>query len=362
MRSLALCLVTALLALGVSACGAAQPEVSTTTGAAAAAPSEEHGDHSGHSMATDSEVPFDALFIDGMIEHHQGAVEMAEIAIAQAEHEEIRLFAEGIIAAQDEEIEQMQAWRAAWFPDLEPTAGMAMDMGQMSIPDDESIPFDQRFLEAMISHHEGAIQMAEMALEMSEREEILTLAQAIIAAQTAEIEQMQLWLAEWYSVAALDAVTTSPYAVQLASPVRGLTAQEVDDLLAGRGMGYARMAELNNHPGPRHLLDLNAELALTPAQITQVEATFAQMEANAQALGAEIVAREQALSEAFAAGTLDAATLDAQVAALADLYGELRGVHLQAHLTVTPLLTGAQVAQYNTLRGYADPDASHPAH
>jgi uncharacterized protein (DUF305 family) len=50
----------------------------------------------------------------------------------------------------------------------------------------------------MISHHQGAIDMAEMALAQAEHEEIRTLSEEIVAAQTAEIEQMQAWLAEWY--------------------------------------------------------------------------------------------------------------------------------------------------------------------
>jgi len=153
----------------------------------------DHGD-------MDSEALFDAMFIDSMIEHHQGAIDMAEMALEQAEHEELRSLAEAIIAAQTSEIEQMQNWRSQWFPDLAATEGMAMDMGQMTISEDESIPFDQRFIEAMISHHQGAIDMAEMALEQAEHEEIRTLAEAIIAAQTAEIEQMRGWLQEWYNV------------------------------------------------------------------------------------------------------------------------------------------------------------------
>ncbi len=177
----------------LSACTAVQP------GAPAAAPTAQSGgtDHSGH-MTTDA--PFDAAFIDGMIEHHQGAIAMAEEVIANSERPELRTLADAIIGAQTAEIAQMQEWRAAWFPDLAPTAGVAMDMGDMRIGPDDGTPFDQRFLVAMISHHQGAIGMADMALEQSERPEIRTLAEAIIAAQTAEIEQMRAWLADWYNV------------------------------------------------------------------------------------------------------------------------------------------------------------------
>jgi uncharacterized protein (DUF305 family) len=156
------------------------------------------GDVSGIAAADD--VPFDAMFIDSMIEHHQGAIDMAEMALDQAEHEEILTLAEEIIAAQTAEIGQMQSWRDEWYPDQAPTGGMSMSMGEMMVSDDVAVPFDQRFIKAMISHHQGAIDMAGMALQMAEHEEISTLAEAIIAAQTLEIEQMQNWLADWYGV------------------------------------------------------------------------------------------------------------------------------------------------------------------
>jgi uncharacterized protein (DUF305 family) len=156
------------------------------------------GQTPGMSMAGDA--PFDAMFIDGMIGHHQGAIDMAEIALEQAEHEEIRALAEEIIVAQTTEIEQMQSWRSEWYPDLGATGGMQMGMGEMMVSEDESVPFDQRFIEAMIEHHQGAISMAEMVLTQAEHEEIRTLAEEIIAAQAAEIEQMQGWLTDWYGV------------------------------------------------------------------------------------------------------------------------------------------------------------------
>jgi uncharacterized protein (DUF305 family) len=182
MRKISLFLITSLMVLLLGACTAVQPPTpATTTDSTPMAGSDSMAGMDHGNMNMDSEIPFDATFIDGMIEHHQGAIDMAEMALEQAEHEEIRTLSEEIIAAQQGEIEQMQQWRSEWFPDLEATEGMAMDMGQMSISDDESVPFDQRFIEAMISHHQGAISMAEMALEMSEREEIRSLAEDIIA-------------------------------------------------------------------------------------------------------------------------------------------------------------------------------------
>lgn len=155
-------------------------------------------DHS--NMQMDASKPFDAQFIDSMIEHHQGAVAMAQDVLQQAEHAELKTMAEAIITAQNAEIQQMQGWRTAWYPDMPPTGGMGMSMGDMMISSDESIPFDQRFLTAMISHHQGAIEMAQMAQQMAERQEIKDLAAAIITAQQAEIKQMQEWLQAWFGV------------------------------------------------------------------------------------------------------------------------------------------------------------------
>jgi uncharacterized protein (DUF305 family) len=152
-----------------------------------------------HDMSKmEGEGPYEALFIDSMIIHHQGAIDMANQALKEATKPEIKALAEAIIKDQEAEIAQMQAWRKSWYPDLASTAGMGMDMGAMEIDSDTTKPFDRRFIEAMIPHHEGAIGMARDAQQKAERQEIKTLSQAIITAQEAEIAQMQQWLEAWY--------------------------------------------------------------------------------------------------------------------------------------------------------------------
>lgn len=69
---------------------------------------------------------------------------------------------------------------------------MSMDLGEA---DSE---YDQRFIDAMIDHHEGAIEMAEDAKRKSNRPQLLQLADEIIVAQEAEIKQMQDWREDWY--------------------------------------------------------------------------------------------------------------------------------------------------------------------
>ncbi len=58
---------------------------------------------------------FDKAFIVGMIEHHQGAINMANVALKNANHQEIKILANDIIAAQTKEIAQMKQWKKAWF-------------------------------------------------------------------------------------------------------------------------------------------------------------------------------------------------------------------------------------------------------
>lgn len=144
-----------------------------------------------------SDQAFDLHFIDSMIEHHEGAVAMAQQALEQAEHDELKQMAQEIISTQEAEIAQLQEWRTAWYPDAAPTTGMGMEMGAMEVAEGDA-PFDLRFIDAMIPHHEGAIQMAQAALTSAQHDEIKQMAQAIIDAQQAEIAQLQEWRAAWY--------------------------------------------------------------------------------------------------------------------------------------------------------------------
>lgn len=137
-------------------------------------------------------------------------------------------------------------------------------------------------------------------------------------------------------------------------PVRGLTTQAVDDLLNGRGAGYAITAELNSYPGPRHVLDLRQELALSPEQVQSIEAIFQQMSEAAKSVGQAIVEQEQKFSNAFASNTITEAEIEAQTQELAMLYSKYRTIHLQSHLKMKQLLSPQQVMKYDQLRGYSN--------
>jgi uncharacterized protein (DUF305 family) len=142
--------------------------------------------------------PYDVAFIDGMIPHHEGAIVMAQQALEQSERAEIKQMAQAIIDAQAAEIEQLGAWRAEWYPDVAVSGNMQMEgMGPMEVPAGDG-PFDLRFIDSMIPHHESAISMAQQALVEAEQDEVRQMAQAIIDTQAAEIAQLQEWRKAWF--------------------------------------------------------------------------------------------------------------------------------------------------------------------
>ena len=156
---------------------------------------------------------------------------------------------------------------------------------------------------------------------------------------------------------------TASYAGQQAREIKALSAAETADLLAGRGMGLAKAAELNSYPGPMHVLELAGKLNLTQAQAETVRASQARMATAAESLGAEVVERERALDQGFRDGTVTTETLAAQADQLGALQGRLRMVHLAAHLETRAALTPEQVATYDAARGYtASPSGQERQH
>ncbi|MGI0485202.1 DUF305 domain-containing protein [Pantanalinema rosaneae CENA516] len=176
-----------------------------------------HGDMMNHLMDMDlgpADAEYDLRFIDAMIPHHRGAIEMANEALQKSQRSDIKVLAQTIIKAQNrEENELMRKWRKAWYPEAGETP-MAYDSQQgkmlpMSEAQKNSMmmkmdlgaadgEFDLRFMNAMIPHHEGAIAMAKDALTKAQHPELKQLANDIIASQQAEIDQMKQWRKTWY--------------------------------------------------------------------------------------------------------------------------------------------------------------------
>ncbi len=177
-------------------------------------------------------------YLEGMIDHHQMALDMANDCLAKAEAESIRTLCQNIIDAQSAEIDAMRGWLQDWYAidytpmpmmrlmEMMQSTGMMMGgtmmgqggqgsgMGQGGMGQGGMMgnaPFDPPlmmgmmsglsslsgrdyeigWLEAMIDHHDDAINMSQRVLQYAEHEELRVLAQQIIDDQTAEIESME---------------------------------------------------------------------------------------------------------------------------------------------------------------------------
>ena len=145
---------------------------------------------------------------------------------------------------------------------------------------------------------------------------------------------------------------TSPHAHARSAEVSGLTADDVRALQNGEGMGLARAADLNHFPGPKHLLDLGAELNLNPGQIKRIRAIHGRMKAQAIAKGEDILEAEAHLAGLFASGRPSAAQVKRITEQIGIMRGQLRAIHLIAHIDSTRELTAAQIEGYDRLRAH----------
>lgn len=166
----------------------------------------QHGEHTTMSTSPGAAgAPYDLQFLDTMIAHHKGAIDMARLAGSRAQHDEIKQLARNIITSQQNEIEKMEDWRSKWFGGAAPAVnmqfpGMSEGMSGMDIEKLDRLKanaFDLEFVRQMIPHHQGALTMANDARAKGSNAEIKSLANQIAEAQEAEIAQMQKWQEEW---------------------------------------------------------------------------------------------------------------------------------------------------------------------
>ena len=191
----AVAIAALVVGCGSSDTGASHQMNETSTESTGGAGQAEHNDQ-------------DIAFAQGMIPHHQQAIDMAEMAEAQATNAQVKDLAGRIKGAQDPEIQQLTDMLEEWGAPTEPsTSGESdmpgMDHGDMSgegmMSDEEmqklegatGAEFDSMWVQMMIKHHQGAVAMAKTELEQGSNAEAKDLAQKIIDAQEAEIKEMQ---------------------------------------------------------------------------------------------------------------------------------------------------------------------------
>jgi uncharacterized protein (DUF305 family) len=156
----------------------------------------------------------DRAFLEAMIPHHESAVEMARLAKRHAEHAQVMELADSIISTQRMEIRRMERIHRRLFdekvipnPDAHQALGLSAEEAGMahmeSTPElERANPFDRAFIDEMAGHHQGAVRMARAVLDQTDDDEVRSLADAIVAAQSKEIDEMSDWRKAWYGTAA----------------------------------------------------------------------------------------------------------------------------------------------------------------
>ncbi|MDA2963149.1 MAG: DUF305 domain-containing protein [Actinomycetota bacterium] len=136
--------------------------------------------------------PEDQIFAEMMIPHHEQAIVMADLALKISQTPTIRELAQGIRTAQGPEIEAMKRWGASKMGSHAGHSmnGMLTDLQMKTLSSAIGGEFDRLFLESMIEHHRGAIEMAEMVIN-SKNKSAAELGKAIIVSQQREIDQMR---------------------------------------------------------------------------------------------------------------------------------------------------------------------------
>lgn len=168
--------------------------------------------HGGHAATASSSAPAaasasqgqhnaaDVAFAKGMIPHHRQAVEMADLAPDRARSAEVKKLAADIKKAQDPEIKTLSGWLTSWGEDVPAEGAMdhsMHDMGGMmtaqemtELENASGKAFDTAFMDMMIKHHEGAVDMAKTEQADGAYGPAKKMAGEIIDSQSAEIEQM----------------------------------------------------------------------------------------------------------------------------------------------------------------------------
>lgn len=150
----------------------------------------------------------------------------------------------------------------------------------------------------------------------------------------------------------------SPYSGQEKRQIKALSSGEVEGLLRGKGLGYAKSAELNHYPGPLHVIETGNKISLTGTQLADTKSLYRDMKSEAIPLGKKIVEKERALEAHFRKGSITETSLQNFVGEIARLRGALRIVHLKYHLKMKKLLSPHQVALYDQVRGYTGPEGA----
>ena len=170
------------------------------------------GEEQGTAPAEAAPNDADVTFTQNMIPHHQQAIEMANLVDSHTDRLELRKLADSMVRSQSQEITQMQGWLRSWGKPATPSEGhgghgdtempgMMSEADMSHLMEATGIDFDLAFVEMMVAHHQGAIDMANTELKDGSLPEVTRLAEQIIDTQQDEIDQLQRWKTEWSTTA-----------------------------------------------------------------------------------------------------------------------------------------------------------------
>ncbi len=151
----------------------------------------------------------------------------------------------------------------------------------------------------------------------------------------------------------------SPYVGEELHSIKSLSGEEIESLRQGEGMGFAKPAELNHFPGPKHVLDFSNDLGLSPSQLAATKSLYEEMRHNAVALGEELLMAESRLDQDFEEASISSHTLKKALLEIGRIRAQLRYTHLESHLRQKQLLTPEQISKYDELRGYQGSAHNH---
>jgi Spy/CpxP family protein refolding chaperone len=142
-----------------------------------------------------------------------------------------------------------------------------------------------------------------------------------------------------------------------------LVSQEIppdgQSLENAEGAGMAAYADVNGYPGPRHVLEMQALLGLTDDQVKDIESISDEMSEKARVKGEAIIAEEGKLASVFASGTAQQDEVEHLAVTIGSLRGELRAIHLIAHIQAAQVLTDKQRELYTIQRYSAHNEKMH---
>jgi len=153
-------------------------------------------------------VENDSDFLMGMIPHHQEAVDSSAYLLTRTTDPDLQQFLKTVIDVQSTEIDQMKNWHKTWFEGEYQADGKYMPM-MGDLTELQGKELEKAYIQGMISHHKGAIDMANQITTRTSRSEIKTMAQTIIDTQTKEVSLLEGWLQSKYSEVAIPSPATN---------------------------------------------------------------------------------------------------------------------------------------------------------